>query len=227
MEKPSAMSAPNSNPNASSNPNSNPNASPADLEATSHAGAAAHEATVSPNSNANATDEALSEAEELAGLYAQVNELQAQVTELDALKTKNTELADQFLRAKAEADNTRRRAIEDESKARKFAIENFADALLPVRDSLEAALALVDQTPEAFREGVQATLKQLATAFERNKLIAIDPAVGDKLDPHKHMAISAVPAEQDAGTVVAVMQKGYQIAERTLRPAMVTVAAPK
>ena len=176
---------------------------------------------------ADAPAEPMSEAEELAGLYAQVNDLQSQVTELDALKLKNTELTDQFLRAKAEADNTRRRAIEDESKARKFAIENFADALLPVRDSLEAALALEHQTPEAFREGVQATLNQLVSAFSRNKLIDINPAVGDKLDPHKHMAISAVPAEQEANTVVAVMQKGYQIAERTLRPAMVTVAAPK
>jgi molecular chaperone GrpE len=147
--------------------------------------------------------------------------------ELDATLAKVVELQDQVLRAQAEVQNTRRRAIEDETKARKYAIEGFADALLPVKDSLEAALNTPNQTPEDFRHGVEATLKQLASALERHKVLEIAPAPGDKLDPHKHQAISAVPAEQEANTVVMVLQKGYAIAERTLRPAMVTVAAPK
>jgi molecular chaperone GrpE len=148
-------------------------------------------------------------------------------TELDAAQAKVAELQDLLLRAHADVQNTRRRAIEDETKARKFAIEGFADALLPVKDSLEAALNTPNQTPEGFRSGVEATLKQLSSALERNKVLEIAPAVGDKLDPHKHQAISAVPAEQEANTVVTVLQKGYAIAERTLRPALVTVAAPK
>jgi molecular chaperone GrpE len=165
--------------------------------------------------------------EELAGLHAQVAELQAAAAEADELRAKNSELSDQYLRAKAETENTRRRGLEEEAKARKYAVESFADSLLPVKDSLEAALALENQTPEAFREGVGATLKQLASALERHKVLEIAPAVGDKLDPSKHMAVSAVPAEQEANTIVAVLQKGYAIAERTLRPAMVTVAAAK
>jgi molecular chaperone GrpE len=151
----------------------------------------------------------------------------AELSELEMAQQKITELQDQILRAAADVQNTRRRAIEDETKARKFAIEGFADALLPVKDSLEAALNTPNQTPEGFRSGVEATLKQLVSAFERNKVIELAPAAGDKLDPHKHQAISAIPAEQEANTVVTVLQKGYAIAERTLRPALVTVAAPK
>jgi molecular chaperone GrpE len=147
--------------------------------------------------------------------------------ELQDALAKVSELQDQFLRARAELDNTRRRAIEDEAKARKFAIEGFADALLPVKDSLEAALSTPNQTPEAFRQGVEATLKQLNGAFERNKLLEISPAVGDKLDPHKHQAIGAVPSDQEPNTVVSVLQKGYAIADRTLRPALVMVAQAK
>jgi molecular chaperone GrpE len=144
----------------------------------------------------------------------------------DALK-KVAELQDQFLRARADAENTRRRAIEDEAKARKYAIESFADALLPVKDSLEAALNTPNQTPEALREGVEATLRQLSSAFERHKLTEIMPAVGDRLDPHRHQAIGAVPSDHEPNTVVSVLQKGYAIAERTLRPALVMVAQPK
>lgn len=144
----------------------------------------------------------------------------------DALQ-KVAALQDQFLRARAEAENTRRRAIEDETKARKFAIESFADALLPVKDSLEAALNTPNQTPEAFREGVEATLKQLDSAFERHKLVEIAPAVGDKLDPHRHQAIGAVPSDHEPNSVVSVLQKGYAIADRTLRPALVMVAQAK
>ena len=143
------------------------------------------------------------------------------------LQTKHTEVADAYLRAKAEAENTRRRADEEMGKARKFAIESFADSLLPVKDSLEAAIALQAATPEQMLEGVHATLRQLNAALERNKVIPINPPAGTKFDPHQHQAISMVPAEQDANTVVAVLQKGYLIADRVLRPALVTVAAPK
>ena len=149
------------------------------------------------------------------------------LAELAALQAKSAELADQFLRAKADAENARRRAEDDVSKARKFAVENFAESLLPVADSLEAGLAIVDATVEQINEGAQATLRQLTAALERNKVIAINPESGAKFDPHHHQAISVVPAEQEANTVVTVLQKGYLIADRVLRPALVTVAAPK
>ena len=147
--------------------------------------------------------------------------------ELAELKAKSAELADQYLRAKAEAENARRRAEEEIAKARKFAVESFAESLLPVTDSLEAGLTIKDATPEQIREGAQATLRQLVAALERNKIIAINPAAGAKFDPHQHQAISVVPAEQEANTVVSVLQKGFSIADRVLRPALVTVTAPK
>ena len=150
----------------------------------------------------------------------------ASQAQLTALEAKNKELSDNFLRAKAEAENSRRRAEDEISKARKFALESFADSLLPVLDSLEAGLTLKEATLEHLREGAEATLKQLKSALERNKVIEINPAAGAKFDPHQHQAISLVPAEQEANTVVAVLQKGYLIAERVLRPALVTVAAP-
>jgi molecular chaperone GrpE len=147
--------------------------------------------------------------------------------ELAALQARNTELGDQFLRAQAEMQNTRRRAEEEVAKARKFAVEAFAESLLPVCDSLEAGLAHKDATAEQIREGAEATLRQLKAALERNRVVEINPAAGTKFDPHQHQAISMVPAEQEANTVVSVLQKGYSIAERVLRPALVTVAAPK
>ena len=147
--------------------------------------------------------------------------------ELAELKTKSAELADQFLRAKAEAENARRRAEEEVAKARKFGIESFAESLLPVCDSLDAALAIESATAEQLREGSDATLRQLLSALERNKVHAINPAAGDRFDPHQHQAISMVPAEQEANTIVTVLQKGYVIAERVLRPALVIVAKPK
>jgi len=134
---------------------------------------------------------------------------------------------DAFMRAKAEGENIRRRAQEDVSKAHKFAIESFAEAMVPVRDSLEMALKVETQTVEAIREGVEMTLKQLTTAFEKNRLVEVMPAQGEKLDPMKHQAVSMVPADQEANTVVSVLQKGYMIADRLLRPAIVTVAQPK
>jgi molecular chaperone GrpE len=148
-------------------------------------------------------------------------------TQFAELQAKHVEVSDAFLRAKAEAENTRRRAEEEVSKARKFAVEGFAESLLPVKDSLEAAISIPNATPEQLLEGVHATLRQLSQALERNRVVVIAPPAGTKFDPHQHQAISVVPAEQDAGTVVAVLQKGYLIAERVLRPALVTVAAPK
>ncbi|AHV94196.1 nucleotide exchange factor GrpE [Bordetella holmesii] len=152
-------------------------------------------------------------------------ELAAVRAELAAAQAQVQSQQEQVLRAMAEAENVRRRAQEDVSKARKFGIESFAESLVPVKDSLEAALAQPDQTVEALREGVEVTLKQLVGAFERNMLKEIAPAQGDKFDPHMHQAISSVPAGQPANTVVQVLQKGYAIADRTLRPALVVVSA--
>ncbi len=144
--------------------------------------------------------------------------------QLADLQARHAEVSDAFLRAKAEAENTRRRAEEEVSKARKYAVDAFAESLLPVKDSLEATLATKGAAPEQLLEGVQATLRQLGSALERNKVIEINPVVGARFDPHQHQAISVVPAAQEPNTVVAVLQKGYSIAERTLRPALVTVA---
>jgi molecular chaperone GrpE len=150
--------------------------------------------------------------------------LEARFAELQA---RHAEVSDAFLRAKAEVENIRRRAEEDMAKARKFAIEAFAESLLPVKDSLEAATAMPNAGVEQVLEGVHATLRQLASALERNKVVAIAPPAGTKFDPNQHQAISVVPADQDANTVVALLQKGYLINDRVLRPALVTVAAPK
>lgn len=140
------------------------------------------------------------------------------------LEARHAELSEAFLRAKAEAENTRRRAEEEVTKARKFAVEGFAESLLPVKDSLEAAIAIPSATPEQLLEGVHATLRQLSAALLRNKVIEINPPVATKFDPHQHQAISVVPAAQEPNTVVAVLQKGYLIADRVLRPALVTVS---
>lgn len=145
-----------------------------------------------------------------------------------ALEQRLAEMSDAYLRAKAEAENTRRRADEDLSKARKFAVEGFAEAMLPVLDSLEAAIAIPNATPEQLLEGVHATRRQLTQALERNKVVEINPPAAAKFDPHQHQAISALPGTgQEANTIVAVLQKGYLIADRVLRPALVTVAAPQ
>jgi len=142
------------------------------------------------------------------------------------LELKAAEHYDAWLRAKAEGENIRRRAQEDISKAHKFAVEKFAGELLAVKDSLEAALAVPEQTVDSFKSGVELTLKQLVAAFEKNALSEVNP-IGEKFDPHKHQAIGMVDSEQEANTVVTVLQKGYLIAERTLRPALVMVAKGK
>jgi molecular chaperone GrpE len=134
-------------------------------------------------------------------------------------------LREEWLRAKAETENVRRRGQEDVSKAHKFGIENIASALLGVKDGLEAALTVESASPEAVRQGVELTARQLDSVFERFGLKPVAPAPGEKFDPHKHQAISAVPSEQEPNTVVALLQKGWLLHDRVLRPALVTVAA--
>ncbi len=145
----------------------------------------------------------------------------------DALQAQITELKDQLLRAQAEVQNIRRRSEEEVHKARKFGIESFAESMLPVIDSLEAGLATGNATVEQLREGSEATLRQLVSALERNKVVVVDPAQGAKFDPAQHQAISVVPAPEGVtlppNSIHSVLQKGYLIADRVLRPALVTV----
>lgn len=151
----------------------------------------------------------------------------AYVETIRQLEAKVSELQDAFMRAKAEGENIRRRAQDDIAKAHKFAVESFAEAMVPVKDSLEMALKVEVPTVDSIKEGVDVTLRQLSSAFEKNRLLEINPAQGEKLDPSKHQAISMVAVEQDANTIVSVLQKGYMIADRLLRPALVTVAQGK
>ncbi len=191
------------------------------------AAAAAKEETMSDTQNTPPFPDTEPASMNGAAAPADTSEALARVAELEA---KNVELADAYLRAKAEMENIRRRADEEVAKSRKFAVESFAESLLPVCDSLHAAIAAQSAgqgTPEQLLEGVQATLRQLSQALERNKVVEVNPPVGTKFDPHQHQAISMVPADQDPNTVVSVLQKGYLIAERVLRPALVMVAAPK
>jgi molecular chaperone GrpE len=175
---------------------------------------AAEAAAVQPE--ANATDAAPGAAAP-AGVEAALAEAQTRIAELQ----------ESFLRAKAETENVRRRAQEDVSKAHKFAIESFAEHLLPVVDSLEAAVAHSSDDLQKVREGVELTLRQLNGALEKGRVVAINPPAGEKFDPHRHQAISMVPAEQEPNTIVSVLQKGFVIADRVLRPALVTVAQSK
>jgi len=133
---------------------------------------------------------------------------------------------DAWLRAKAECDNIRKRAQTDIANAHKYALDSFAGELLPVRDSLEAALAAENSTQEALRQGVELTLKQLDSALEKAAIREINP-LGEKFDPHKHQAMTTVESEKPANTVVHVLQKGYQLHDRILRPALVTVSKAK
>jgi molecular chaperone GrpE len=145
---------------------------------------------------------------------------------LKAAELQAAEHHDAWLRAKAETENMRRRAVEDVDKARKFAVENFASELLAVKDSLEAALAVESPSVENLKDGVELTLKQLAAVFGKFNLHDIEP-LGEKFDPHLHQAIQMVESDQPPNTVVTVLQKGYRLHERTLRPAMVMVAKGK
>ena len=175
------------------------------------------DAFTAPQGSAGVSQEPSATVDPVAELHAQLIAAQAQAQEH----------YDSLLRARADAENARRRAQEDIAKAHKFSIESFAESMVPVRDSLEAALGQQNQTVESLREGVEVTLKQLTVAFERHKLNEIKPEQGDKFDPHLHQAIASVPAEQPANTILQVLQKGYVIADRVLRPALVTVVAAK
>ena len=141
-----------------------------------------------------------------------------------ALEAKVAELQDAYLRAKADGENLRRRAAEDVTKAHKVAVEKFARELIAVCDSLDAALADNAADAATLRSGVELTQKQLLSAFERSGMKVENPAPGDKFDPNQHQAIAMVDADQPGNTVVNVLQKGYQLSDRVLRPAMVTVA---
>jgi molecular chaperone GrpE len=132
---------------------------------------------------------------------------------------------DGWLRAKAETENLRKRAQADIASAHKYAVENLAEALLPVRDSLEAALAIENVTLESLKSGVELTLRQLNAVFEKARLTEINP-VNQKFDPHKHQAMTMVPHPGEPNQVVSVMQKGYLLHERVVRPALVTVSRP-
>ena len=172
---------------------------------------------------ASATEQAAQDpvAQEAApeGAAEQVPDLSAQLAERD----------DQLIRLAAEMENLRKRHATELANASKFAIESFAEALLPVADSLTMALSVPDQSLDGLKNGVELTLKQLQQAFEKGRLVAIDPA-GEKFDPNRHQAISMVDGKASnppvaSGHVVQVMQKGYLIGERVLRPALVTVAS--
>ena len=134
------------------------------------------------------------------------------------------EQRDAHLRAVAEAENIRKRAQADIAAAHKFGVERFAEGLLPVTDSLEAALAAAADSPPALRDGIELTLRQLKSAFQKASLNEIAPAVGERFDPHQHQAVAAVESQAEPNTIVAVMAKGYRLHDRILRPALVTVA---
>jgi len=135
------------------------------------------------------------------------------------------EQKDARMRAMAEAENTRKRAQADVQAAHKFAVERMAEGLLPVMDSLEAALNASVSAPQALRDGLELTLKQLQAAFHKANLGEIVPAAGERFDPHQHQAMAAVEAAGAApNSIVSVMLKGYRLHDRILRPALVTVA---
>ncbi len=145
---------------------------------------------------------------------------------LQEAERKAQEHYDAWMYAKAEGENIRRRAAEDVSKAQKFAVERFSGEMLAVMDSLQAGLAVQTENVESFKSGMELTLKQLAGVFEKFNIKEVNP-VGEKLDPHKHQAISMVESDQEPNTVVSVMQKGYTLNDRVLRPALVMVAKGK
>ena len=177
------------------------------------------EKTVQPQDAQNASQDVSKPLEEqLAEAHAQIAQMREQHR-------------DAILRAAADAENARKRAQTEAANAQKYALERFAEALLPVADSLEAALQNAQASPEALRDGVQLTLKQLGAAFEKARIAPIAPVGGERFDPYRHQAMAAVEAPpgemRDPNTIVAVMQKGYQLHDRVLRPALVTVAKAK
>ena len=145
---------------------------------------------------------------------------------LQAAERKAQEHYDAWMYAKAETENIRKRGHQEADNARKFAVENFSGELLAVKDALEATLAVESANLESLRSGVELTLKQLGNVFEKFKIQEINP-LGEKFDPHKHQAMTLVPSDAEPNTVVMVMQKGYALNERILRPALVSVAKAK
>jgi len=145
---------------------------------------------------------------------------------LKEAERKAQEHYDAWMYAKAEGENIRRRAAEDVSKAQKFAVERFSNEMLAVKDSLEAGMAVQTENIESFKSGMELTLKQLSSVFEKFNIVEINP-MGEKLDPHKHQAIGMIDSDQPANTVVSVMQKGYSLNDRVMRPALVMVAKAK
>jgi molecular chaperone GrpE len=155
-----------------------------------------------------------------ASIEARIAELEAK---LAAAHAEAENLREDWLRAKAETDNVRRRGQEDVARAHRFGLEAFAGALLAVKDSLDAALTVENTSIESFKEGVELTARQLDSVFEKFAIKAIDP-LGEKFDPHRHQAISQAESEEAPGTIVNVLQKGYLLNDRVLRPALVVVA---
>ena len=135
-------------------------------------------------------------------------------------------LKDAWLRAKAETENVRKQAQNDVLKAHKYAIERFAQDLLTVRDALELSLATPNATIETLKDGVELTLKNLSAAFDKARIVEINPA-GEKYDPHRHQAMTMIESGEPPGTVIQVFQKGYLLNDRVLRPALVAVAKEK
>ena len=146
---------------------------------------------------------------------------------LQKVEAEAAELREAWLRARADIDNIRKQAAADVAKAHKFALERFASELLPVKDALESALATKGAPADALAAGVELTLKQLAAAFDKARIVEIDAAPGSKFDPHKHQAMAMIEGDQPANSIVQVFQKGYLLNDRVLRPAMVAVAKPR
>src|SRR5438045_1328735 len=144
---------------------------------------------------------------------------------LKKAETEVADLRDAWLRARADAENTRKQAQADIAKTYKYAIEKFAEDLLPVKDALEQTLAAENVTPDTLKSGAELTLKALQAAFGRAQITEINP-VGEKFDPHRHQAMMTVESREPPNTVVTVYQKGYLINDRTLRPALVAIAKP-
>lgn len=147
-------------------------------------------------------------------------------TRIGELETQLADAKAAVLYVKAEGENVRRRAMDDIEKARKFALEKFSNELLAVKDSLDAAL-LIDATDiQSYKDGVQITAKQLSGVFEKFNIAEVNP-VGEKFDPNNHQAISMLESDQEPNTVLTVLQKGYTLNGRVLRPALVMVAKGK
>lgn len=146
--------------------------------------------------------------------------------QIKLLEEKLTEAEAQVLYVKAEGENIRKRSVEDIDKARKFALEKFSSELLSVKDSLDAALTIENANVDSYKNGVELTQKQLINVFEKFGILEIK-ALDEKFDPNQHQAISMIESEEEPNKILAVLQKGYLLNERVLRPALVTVSKTK